>query len=67
MDKSTVNGVLYGSVNSYFKLPERKCRFGVICSLFWSCRITWAEGDPKKGVFYQYIMRRVAYKDPQCG
>jgi len=26
-------------------------------------RITWAEGDPKKGVFYQYIMRRVAYKD----
>lgn len=26
-------------------------------------RITWAEGDPKKGVFFQYIMRRVAYKD----
>lgn len=26
-------------------------------------RISWENGDPKKSVFYQYIIRRVAYKD----
>ncbi|CAJ1371951.1 unnamed protein product [Effrenium voratum] len=26
-------------------------------------RITWTNGDPKQGIYYQYLMRKVAYKD----
>lgn len=30
-------------------------------------RISWRDGDPLKGIDYQYLLRRVAYKDAQYG
>jgi len=26
-------------------------------------RITWVEGKPEKGIYYQYLLRRIAFKD----
>ena len=34
-----------------------------ICSGDDLLRVTWNDQDPKKGIYYQYIVSRVAFKD----